>query len=61
MVPKAPCVKLIPPMSSVAIGGVAESIVTSVGGPAITLAPNGAGTATSFAGSLYTVIASPTR
>lgn len=48
-------------MSSVAISGVAESIVTSVGGPAITLAPNGAGTATSFAGSVYTVIASPTR
>jgi hypothetical protein len=47
-------------ISSVAINGVAESIVTSVGGPAITLAASGAGVVTSFAGSEFTVIAGPT-
>jgi hypothetical protein len=44
-----------------AVSGAVESIVTSVGGGAITLAASGSGVVTSFAGSQYTIIASPTK
>lgn len=40
--------------SSIAVGGKAETVVTSAGGEAITLAASGFGVATSFAGSVYT-------
>ncbi|KAH0838227.1 hypothetical protein J3R83DRAFT_6482 [Lanmaoa asiatica] len=60
VVPKASRAKLIH-ISSVAVGGAAGSIVTSVGGPAITLAASSAGIVNSFAGSEYTAIASSTR
>lgn len=56
-----PCQPKPSPISSAAVGGAAESIVTSVGGAAITLAGSGAGVVTSLAGSEFTVIAGPTR
>ncbi|KAG8938350.1 hypothetical protein FRC04_009022 [Tulasnella sp. 424] len=41
--------------SATAFGGHAYSVITSEGGRAITLASDGAGVVTSFAGSIYTV------
>lgn len=58
--PKLLRINLTFALSASAIGGVAESIVTSVGGLAVTLAASG-GVVTSFAGSEYTVIASATK
>lgn len=55
---KLPVLSEYSPISSVADGGV---IVTSIGGPAVTLATSGAGVVTSIGGSEYTVIPSPTR
>lgn len=45
--------KLKPPR--LAAGGSLETVITSDGGQAITLATSGAGVVTSFAGSVYTV------
>ncbi|KAG8958997.1 hypothetical protein FRC05_008252 [Tulasnella sp. 425] len=41
---------------SVSFGGHAYTVITSEGGQATTLAPDGAGVVTSFAGSVYTVV-----
>lgn len=42
----------------IAIGGKVYTEISSVGGPAITLATSGVGVVTSFAGSVYTVATS---
>lgn len=45
----------------IAVGGAVETIITSVGGHAYTLATSGAGVATSIGGSEFTIVTSPTR